>query len=245
MLFSLFGCIPPLEGPVVLAAGIGEPVSISLTAQEQLMVGSSNGVYWVDKSGVVVQDAELKGVPIRSVASHNHRYYALGNEKLFWKETSKTAWNVKELKGNERSIRAWKNESLLLVGVNQIYSMDSELDNRTLFSDGWSDISDVSYDTQDGCGGLIVASSTGVYRLCKDERTKISSLQVSQITTVRNSIWGLQEGQFGVLRSGRLSEVRDLDARDVLFGGGPFFPDHMLYLVTSDTLELLQCLPER
>lgn len=244
-MFSLLGCIPPLEGPVVLAAGIGEPSSISLTAQEDLMVGSSNGVYWVNNSGVVIQDAGLKGVPIRSVASHNHRYYALGHESLFWKETSETTWNVKELKGNVISIRAWKNESLLLIGADQIFSMDSELDNRSLFSDDWEDISDISYDTEDGCGGVIVASSTGVHRLCENERIKISDLKLSQITTVRNAIWGLQGGQFGVLRSGRLSEVRDLDAQDVLFGGGGFFPDHMLYLVTSDTLELLQCLPER
>ena len=246
MFFSLIGCLPDLNGPAVLATGIGHPQALSLTAQNKLLVGADDGLYFVDYYGVVSSEEALKGKSIQSVAAHIDRLYVLDDQgRIGWRATDSDRWDWKTLSAAPQQIMAWSNHHVILVFEKELTLWSPEKPELEAWKTGFSSIIDIAYDTQDGCGGLILATVSGVFRNCEDRTQQISALVLDQISTSRAQVWGLQDGQIGLLAADALLEKRSFPAKDMIFGANSSFPDHLLYGVMAETLELTQCLPEK
>lgn len=244
MFFNFVACLPNLNGPAVLATGVGRPNGLSLTAQDTLMVGSHDGLYFVDYHGQVSADAALEGVNVLSVASHPDRYYLLTEDGFAWRNVSEENWHWIKPQMKARKILSWKSGTVLLVGKNTILEWGTKGGMLTPWDIKIDGIHDVTYDTTDGCDGILVASKNGIDRVCDDRQERLSSVFVEHLASSKDYVWGIRDERLGLVGDATLNETRFFPAKAVVFGGNTLFPEHMLYGVMESTVELTQCLPE-
>ena len=246
MFFSLLACLPDLNGPVVLATGLGQPRSISLSAQDQLLVASHDGLYAVDYYGAVTPEPGLVGLELQQVVAHDDRLYVLDAAgRIGWRMVASQSWSWVALTEKPKALMAWSKHRLILVYDDSLELWSPEHPAPEAWRSGFSSILDTAYDTESGCGGVILATTEGLVRSCDGGFETISSLVLDQVSSSQNQIWGLQKGQLGLVAGERLQESRSFPATDMVFGASTLFPSHLLYGVMDKTLELTQCLPEK
>lgn len=246
MFLSLLACLPDLNGPVVLANGLGHSRSISLTSQDQLLVATNDGLLTVDYFGRVVPEPALIGTSLEGVVSHSDRLYVLDTSgRIGWRRVESQEWHWASFDRKPNQIFAWSNHQLILVFGGELALWSPDNPEPQSWRTGFASIIDMAYDIEEGCGGILLATEAGLVRSCEQHSTVLSPLRLDQISSSQNQIWGLNDGQVGLVTEKGLQEKRRFPATDMVFGASVLFPSHLLYGIMENTLELTQCLPEK
>ncbi|MES2641221.1 MAG: hypothetical protein V4850_17155 [Myxococcota bacterium] len=82
IVLALLGCLDRvLEGPYVLAPGLGDVRSLSPSVDGRLLVATSTGVYEIDGEG---RTERIEAAPAIAVATHPGRAYVLRDGRVTW-----------------------------------------------------------------------------------------------------------------------------------------------------------------